>query len=190
MTAVLHQLQSEGLIRSYVDDHGHLRWMMTELGKTFQSLIAEHADEAPLSSRVDVDAGATVSEVASPHPSGKLVVDIGPGVRMRLSQQAVPDHVELGLLNLVPGETQLLEEVTPAHPQRVRLDIGMAQARPRSKISKAEFELVGCSIGIAGLFDLQGRLRWYGALINRGEGQCAVPSGTICPKFDSQGEEQ
>ncbi|WP_426051976.1 hypothetical protein [Brevundimonas sp. SL161] len=74
-------------------------------------------------------------------------------------------------------------------PLRISLRSDETETRPRSKISKAEFDLVGCSVGFAGLFDLQGRLRCYGVLINRGDGQCAVPSWTICPTVDRQGEE-
>lgn len=152
-------------------------------------MITEHAEKGVISSGFDVGVSVTIGDVVSPDKSGKLVVDIGPAVRMRLSQQTVPNHVELGLLNLVVGETDLLEEVTPAQPQRIRLDIGMNRTRPRSKITKAEFELVGCSVGLAGLFDLQGRLRCYGALISRGDGQCAAPHWTVCELFKRQGED-
>ena len=189
LTAVVHQMNSEGLIRSYVDKNGHLRWTITELGKTFQSLIAKHANETPIGSRFDVGNGAAVQEVVSPDQSGKLVVDIGPAVRIYLNEDDAPDHVEIGLMNLLVGEPTALEEVTPAHPQRVGLDIGMARTRPRSKITKAEFELVGRSVEFAGMFDRQGRLRCYSALVQWGDGECRAPRWTVLPVAERPGED-
>ena len=190
LTAVIHQMNSEGLIRSYVDKNGHLRWTITELGKTFQSLIAEHADEAPLSSRFDVGAGATVGDVVSPDQAGKLVVDIGPAVRIHFADENVPDHIELGLLTLAVGELHVLEEVTPCYPQRVGLDIGMARTRPRSRITKAEFELVGRPVEFVGMFDRQGRLCCYSALVQWGDGGCRAPRWTVLPAATREGEDQ
>lgn len=189
LTAVLHQMNSEGLISSYVDENGRLRWTITQLGRTFQSLITEHANETPIASRFDVGSGATVGEAVLPGQSGKLVVDIGPAVRIYLSEDDAPDHVEVGLLNLVVGEPQVMEEVTPAHPQRVGLDIGMARTRPRSKITKAAFELVDRSVEFAGMFDRQGRLRCYSTLVQWGDGGCRAARWTIVPMVKRQGED-
>ncbi|WP_426038412.1 hypothetical protein [Brevundimonas sp. DC300-4] len=190
LTAVLHQMHTEGLIRTYVDDHGHLRWTITQLGKTFQSLVAEHAEEEPISSRFDVGAGATVGDVVSPDQAGKLVVDIGPAVRIHFTGGEVPDYIELGLLTLVVGDPPVLEEVTPCYPQRVSLDIGMAWTRPRSKITKAEFEVVGRSVEFVGIFDRQGRLCCYSALVQWGDGGCRAPRWTVVPVSAHEGEEQ
>jgi len=189
-TAVLHQMHSEGLIRTYVDKKGRLRWTITELGKTFQSLIAEHADETPLASRFDVGDGAEVSELVTPDQAGKLVVDVGPAVRSRFKDKDVPEHIELGLLNLVPGEPTILEEVTPAHPQRFGMDIGMARTRPRSKITKAEFESVGRPVEFAGIFDHQGRLCAYSPLVQWGEGGSRTAKWTVLPVTEHESEDQ
>ena len=189
-TAVLHQMHSDGLIHTYVDDHGHVRWTITELGRTFQTLIAEHADETPIASRFEVGDGAEVHEVVTPDQSGKLVVDVGPAVRSRFKDKDVPEHIELGLLNLVHGEPTILEEVTPANPQRFGMDIGMARTRPRSKITKAEFERVGRPVEFAGIFDRQGRLCAYSPLVQWGEGSSRTAKWTVLPAAADENEDQ
>ena len=190
LTAVIHQMNSEGLIRSYVDGDGHLRWTITELGRTFQALIADHADETPIASRFDVGDGAEVHEIVTPDESGKLVVDVGPAVRSRFKDKDVPEYIELGLLNHVHGELTILEEVTPAHPQRFGMDVGMARTRPRSKITKAEFELVGHPVEFVGIFDREGRLCAYSPLVQWGEGGCRTAKWTVLSVTEHDDEAQ
>lgn len=187
--AVLLQLQSDGLVHSWVDDQGALRWALTEAGKAFQTSAADDAvvgstNVVSLYPVIDI----LVEDVVAPDNSGKLVVDIGPGARIRFSDDAVPDVVDLGLLNVALEETNALVEATPVFPRRVRMDIGMNRTRPRSKITKAEFEMVGGPVEFAGLFDLQGRLRCYSPLVQWGEGECRTARWTVCPVTDGQGE--
>lgn len=171
-----------------MDEHGHLRWEITPLGKTFQSLIAEHAGAEAIASRFAVGEGAEVHEVVPPDESGKLVVDVGPAVRSRFKDKDVPEYIELGLLNHVHGEPTILEEVTPAHPQRFGMDVGMARTRPRSKITKAEFELVGRPVEFVGIFDRDGRLCAYSPLVQWGEGGCRTAKWTVLSVTEHDGE--
>lgn len=191
LTAVLHRMQTEGLIRSYVHGQNELHWSLTDLGKTFKTLLDQEPEGAssPVSSIFDVGEVPIIGDVVSPDESGKLVLDIGPAIRSYLSDQAAPDYVEVGLLNHVVDLPHVLAEATPVCPQRIGMDIGINQTRPRSKITTAEFELVGCSVGFAGLFDVHGRLRCYGALVDRGDGQCAAPRWTVCPAAEPQSKE-
>ena len=190
LTATLHQMSSEGLIQSYLDDNGHPRWTITDLGRTFQALVARHWNKDPIGSRFALNHAAALHEVVTPDQTGKLVVDIGPAIRIYLSEDDAPDYVQVGLLNLVIGEPLIMEEVTPAFPQRVESDIGMARTRPRSKITKAEFELVGGPVQFAGLFDREGRLRCYSALVQWGDGECRAPRWTVMPvEHESEGEQ-
>ena len=135
--------------------------------------------------RFDVGSVALARDVLSPDDSGNLVIDVGPAVRLVLSEQAVPDYVEVGLLRSVAEDAALLEQV-PTYPARIRMDIGINRTRPRSKVTKVEFELVEGEAQFAGLFDLEGRLCCYSALIASGPGQRAAPRWTICQKIAPQ----
>lgn len=63
--------------------------------------------------------------------------------------------------------------------------IRKSMPRPRRRAK----EMVGCSVEFAGLFDSQGRLRCYGALYQRGDGECAVPHWKVCRVVSSEGQE-
>ena len=189
LTTALAQMEADGLIRSQVDGDGNLTWTLTELGKTFQELVTEYPKYPPLTHpRFDVGSVALARDVVSPDDWGKVVIDVGPALRLVLNEQAVPDHVELGLLRSVAEDAALLEQV-PTYPVRIRMDIGINRTRPRSKITKAEFELVEGEAQFAGLFDLEGRLCCYSALIASGPGQRAAPRWTICQTVVPQWKE-
>lgn len=180
LTTALAQMEADGLIRSQVDGDGNLTWTLTELGKTFQELVTEYPKSPPLTHpRFDVGSVALARDVVSPDDSGKVLIDVGPALRLVTNEQAVPDQVELGLLRWAAEDAALLEQV-PTYPVRIRLDIDINRTRPRSKIAKAEFELVEGETQFAGLFDLGGRLCCYSALIASGPRQRAEPRWTIC----------
>lgn len=180
LTTALAQMEADGLIRSQVDGDGNLTWTLTELGKTFQELVTEYPKSPPLTHpRFDVGSVALARDVVSPDDSGKVLIDVGPALRLVTNEQAVPDQVELGLLRWAAEDAALLEQV-PTYPVRIRLDIDINRTRPRSKIAKAEFELVEGETQFSGLFDLGGRLCCYSALIASGPRQRAEPRWTIC----------
>ena len=86
--AVLLQLQSDGLVYSWVDDQGALRWALTDAGKA--SSAADSAVTTWTSVAVQHHVNRVlVEDVVCPDAAGKLVVDIGPGVRMRLGRGSV-----------------------------------------------------------------------------------------------------
>jgi hypothetical protein len=186
MIEILHGMQSDGLIRSYEDDQGDLRWTLTDLGRA----RADETETAskPASFRFDIGHTALVGDVVVPDKLGTLIVDIGPAVRIQLSERDVPDEVELGLMNVLLDQPHVLEAVPSAHPRRVRMDIGMNQTRMRSRLTKAEFKIVDCSVEFAGLFDLQGRLRCYAPLVAWTDGVCRAPRWRICTVAPALGE--
>lgn len=53
--AALLELESEGLVRSFNDDQGKLRWVLTDLGKTFRALCAEGGGGHPPTHRRKVE---------------------------------------------------------------------------------------------------------------------------------------
>lgn len=181
--AVLLQLQSDGLVYSWVDDQGALRWALTDAGKASSAADSAVTTWTSVAVQHHVN-GVLVEDVVRPDAAGRLVVDIGPGVRMRLGRGSVPDQVALGLLNVALDAEDTLDEATPVFPRRVGMDIGLKRTRPRSKITKAEF-VVGGPVEFAGLFDMQGRLRCYSALVQWGDGECRAARWTICPVIEN-----
>lgn len=184
--AILLQLQADGMVHSWVDDLGAVRWALTDAGKA-SSAAGDTAAASALGSLQHLVPDILVEDVVCPDATGKLVVDVGPGVRLRLSRAAVPDEVELGLLSVVLDAESALQDATPVFPRRVRMDIGLKRTRPRSPVTKAEF-VVGGPVEFAGLFDLQGRLRCYSPLVQRGAGVCRASRWTVCAVLDHQAE--
>jgi hypothetical protein len=176
--AILLQLQADGMVHSWVDDLGAVRWALTDAGKA-----SSRAGDPIAASATEVlhhlVPSILVEDVVCPDGAGKLVVDVGPGVRMRLSRAAVPDEVEIGLLNVVLDAENALQDAMPVFPRRIRMDIGLKRTRPRSTITKFEF-VVGGPIEFAGLFDPQGRLRSYSPVVQWGAGECRAARWTVC----------
>ena len=184
--AILLQLQADGMVHSWVDDLGAVRWALTDAGKVSSAAgdpIAASATAVLQHLVPDI----LVEDVVCPDGGGKLVVDVGPGIRMRLSRAAVPDEVEIGLLNVVLDADNALQDAMPVFPRRIGMDIGLKRTRPRSTVTKAEF-VVGGPVEFAGLFDLQGQLRCYSPLVQRGAGVCRASRWTVCAVLNHQAE--
>lgn len=179
--AILLQLQADGLVHSWVDDQGSLRWALTDAGKAAEVLgLDDTAGESTRAQSLYMVEPLVGEDVVAPDPSGRLVVDFGPAIRLRFSDAQVPDAVDLGLLNVKLDETNVLVDATPVFPRLVSLDIGLNRTRPRSKVTKVEF-VIGCPVEFAGLFDRQGRLCCYSPLVQWGTGECRTAGWIVCP---------
>jgi len=184
--AILLQLQADGMVHSWVDDLGAARWALTDAGKA-SSAAGDPTTPSATSVLQHLVPDILVEDVVCPDGGGKLVVDVGPGVRMRLSRAAVPDEVEIGLLNVVVDAQNALQDAMPVFPRRIGMDIGLKRTRPRSTVTKVEF-VVGGPVEFAGLFDPQGRLRCYSPLVQWGRGECRAARWTVCPVLDHQAD--